>query len=272
MSAPKKIRIKKAGSEGKKINQILEVVESYAKLDFNKKAPIENSNNNFNALAIGINMLGEELQSSTISLNEKDILLKEIHHRIKNNLQIISSLLRLQADQVQDKRLSVFFSDNVRRIKSMALVHETLYNSENLSKVNFSQYLRSLIDHIREAYHYTQKIDFVLKAEPHNLKIDVAIACGLIINELITNSIKYAFEKRNSGKIELLFTKIKQKKSKNIFKLVVRDNGAGLPANIDIYQSKSLGLQLVTMLTEQLDGSLSVESNKGTAFTIIFPG
>jgi two-component sensor histidine kinase len=262
---------KEAGNTDSRIKNILEVVEAYAKLDFNKKSRIGATGNNFDALASGINMLGEELQSSTVSLNEKEVLLKEIHHRVKNNLQIISSLLNLQAEQLSDKNLLHFFTDNMRRVKSMALVHETLYQSENLSQVDFRKYLQALIDSIKDAYRDSKNINFILNAESHNLNIDIAIPCGLIINELITNSLKYAFEGRKQGKIELRFTREKKRGKTAHYKLNIRDNGIGLPKKFDIYKSESLGLQLVTMLSKQLDGSLLFEINNGVSFTIIFP-
>jgi len=254
----------------KRINNILKVIEAYARLDLQKKAPVGRSGNHFDALATGINMLGEELQSSTVSLNEKVVLLKEVHHRVKNNLQIISSLLRLQADQIGDKKLASIFCDNQRRIQSMALVHETLYRSKNISKVNFANYLEILVRSAKGAYTDVRKIQFQIEAESHELRIDIAIPCGLIINELVTNSFKYAFNGRTKGKIQLKFGR-EVSKGKGFYKLTVSDNGVGLPKNFNINNSGALGLQLVSLLIEQLGGKLLVKSNNGTSFSIVFP-
>lgn len=255
-----------------RINNILRVVEAYAKLNFQKKASVKTKASHFDALASGINMLGEELQSSTVSLKEKEVLLKEVHHRVKNNLQIISSLLSLQMHGVSDKSTLDFFADNTRRIKSMALVHETLYQSKNISEVNFAGYLHALIGSVKDSYRNEKTINVFLEAESHNLKIDTAIPCGLIINELITNSYKYAFNGKPGGEINLRFTKDKAKGKSGNYKLSVKDNGVGLPEKFDINKSTTLGLQLVTILTEQLDGTLSLESKEGASFTIDFPG
>jgi len=256
----------------KRINNILKVVQSYAQLNLNKKAFVGKGGNRLDALASGINMLGEELQSSAISLNEKEVLLKEVHHRVKNNLQIISSLLSLQTEHIRDKKLLNFFADNRKRIKSMALVHETLYQSKNIARVDFPLYLQTLVISLREAYYDHKEIAVVLNAESHNLKIDTAIPCGLIINELVTNSYKYAFKNVKSGEIHLQFGKEKSGKLKGNYRLTVYDNGCGLPENFNIKHSSSLGLQLVSMLTEQLDGKLYIDQERGTSFTIVFPG
>lgn len=254
----------------RRINDILNVVECYAKLQFDKKSFVGTSGDDFDALATGINMLGEELQSSTVSLKEKEVLLKEVHHRVKNNLQIISSLLSLQMEGISDKNSIKFFSDNTRRIRSMALVHETLYQSKDISEVDFACYLKALILSVKDSYKNEKPIRVLLEAESHHLKIDTAIPCGLIINELITNSYKYAFDGKQDGEIHLKFTKAKGKAGN--YKLSIRDNGIGFSKKFDLNKTTTLGLQLVSILTQQLDGSLSLENNKGASFTIDFPG
>ncbi|MBI2272099.1 MAG: sensor histidine kinase [Bacteroidetes bacterium] len=256
----------------KRINNILNVVEAYAKLQFDRKSFVGTSGDDFDALATGINMLGEELQSSTVSLKEKEVLFREVHHRVKNNLQIISSLLSLQMDGLSDKNSINFFADNTRRIRSMALVHETLYQSKDISGVDFACYLKALVLSVKDSYKNEKPIRVLLEAESHHLKIDTAIPCGLIINELITNSYKYAFDGKEDGEILLKFTKENVKGKPGNYKLNIRDNGIGLSRKFDINKSTTLGLQLVSMLTEQLDGTFSLESNKGVSFTIDFPG
>jgi len=250
-----------------RINTILKVVESYAKLNFHQKAPLVSDGHHLDGLSSGINMLGEELQTSTVSLKEKEVLLKEIHHRVKNNLQIISSLLSLQMDTATNTQSVNFFADNIRRIRSMALVHETLYQSKNISEVNFADYLQTLISSIKEPYKNEKAIRLLLKASAHNLKIDAAIPCGLIVNELITNSHKHAFAGKTEGEIMLKFGKEKNGNCK----ISISDNGIGLPKKFSLEKSTNLGLQLVTLLTEQLDGTLSIKNKTGASFTITFP-
>ncbi len=250
-----------------RINTILKVVESYAKLNFHQKAPLVSDGHHLDGLSSGINMLGEELQTSTVSLKEKEVLLKEIHHRVKNNLQIISSLLSLQMDAATNTQSANFFADNTRRIRSMALVHETLYQSKNISEVNFADYLHSLIRFIKDSHKNDKAIRLLLDVSAHNLKIDTAIPCGLIVNELITNSYKHAFTGQMEGEIRLKFSKEKNRNCK----ITISDNGIGLPKKFSVEKSASLGLQLVTLLTEQLDGTLSIKNKTGASFTITFP-
>lgn len=250
-----------------RINTILKVVESYAKLDFHKKAPLVNDGHHLDGLSAGINMLGEELQTSTVSLKEKEVLLKEIHHRVKNNLQIISSLLSLQMDATTSTQSVNFFADNMRRIRSMALVHETLYQSKNISEVNFADYLQTLISSLKDSHKNDKAIQLSLDASAHHLKIDTAIPCGLIVNELVTNSYKHAFVEKTDGKIILKFGKAKNGNCK----ISISDNGIGLPKMFSVKNSTTLGLQLVTLLTEQLDGTLSIKNKTGASFTITFP-
>jgi len=136
----------------KRLDQVLKVVMNLAQLNYNKKAVITNKSDHIDALALGINMLGEELQSSTISLHEKEILLKEVHHRVKNNLQIISSLLNLQAKGIEDPYSLDKFEDTQKRIRSMALVHEKLYESKEVSKINFSEYIKDFLEAVNRSY------------------------------------------------------------------------------------------------------------------------
>jgi two-component sensor histidine kinase len=211
-------------------------------------------------------MLGEELKISTISLKEKEQLLKEIHHRVKNNLQIVSSLLSLQSENILDEKYLSLIRDSRNRIASMALVHEMLYSSKSLEKIDASEYIERLSKSIlRSLGNPDSKIDFHLKIEPGIVfDIDHIIPLGLILNEIISNSIKYGFPKQH-GKISI---SLKSKKSDYV--LTAGDNGVGLPKGFSIEKTTSLGMQLISMLCDQLDGKLSVKRKKGLIYTIKF--
>ncbi len=209
------------------------------------------------------------------SLKEKEVLLKEIHHRVKNNLQVISSLLKLQSDAIADPRVLVLFKDSYHRVRSMALIHEKLYGSEDLSRINAPDYIRSLTASLlssyttpfgRNPYNNSSQLDLQLKIDSHWLDVNTAIPCGLIINELVSNALKYAFPQGQAGTVEVKFG-LKD----SHFILIVSDNGIGLPTDFSLETIESLGLQLVVNLTEQLRGTLVIETTSGTHFKIIFP-
>jgi len=200
------------------------------------------------------------------SLREKEVLLKEVHHRVKNNLQVITSLLNLQADRISDERVQVVLRENQARIKSMALVHEELYQSEDLAWVNFTDYLRRLTNGLIQSYARSGKtIDLRLELEDLRLGIDAAIPCGLIVNELLTNALHHAFVGRPAGTVIIRFSKEQGK-----YILGVVDDGIGLPGSIDVGTTDTLGLHLVSTLTDQLRGSLSVSRQGGTSFLLVF--
>ena len=202
-------------------------------------------------------------------LKEKELLLKEVHHRVKNNLQIISSLLSLQHRTIAQKDAEYVFFDIQTRIRSIALVHEELYRSENLSQINFYNYVTNLTRYLLQTMSsFSPYIDIILNTEVESLSIDKTITCGLILNEIITNSLKYAFpdnlKKQNFISIDL--------KKKNNYTLTVKDNGIGIPDNIDIKNTNSLGLRLINILvTDQLNGWVTISRIKGTTFEIVFP-
>jgi PAS domain S-box-containing protein len=201
------------------------------------------------------------------SLVEKELLLREIHHRVKNNLQIISSLLNLQSRHVKDEPALDMFHESRDRVRSMALVHEKLYKSDDLANVDFCEYIRSLGRHLLMSYGINSTaIDLDVSVRDVFLDINTSIPCGLIINELISNSLKHAFSGRAQGKICVVLRSEKNGK----LKLLVSDDGVGLPKGLDVTQTESLGLQLVTMLVEQLQGTLNLDNNKGAAFEIVF--
>ncbi len=258
----------------KRIDEILKVVISFANLKYDKKATITNNKSHFDALALGINMLGEELEASTISLHEKEVLLKEIHHRVKNNLQVISSLLNLQSEKIKQPDLLETFMESQNRIRAMALVHEKLYQSKNLSQIDFTEYVHSFINQMSSSYSLNpDKIKMHMDAEvvPHFFKIDTAIPCSLILNELISNSYKYAFPENRTGNIYLNFRLEKETKKVAHYLLQVADDGVGISTDIDLKKTDSLGLQLVDLLTDQIEGTLDLDRKGGTKFTIRFP-
>ncbi len=201
------------------------------------------------------------------SLQEKEVLLKEIHHRTKNNMQIISSLLNIQSKLVRDEEDRDLFRESQQRVRSMALIHEKLYQSDDLSRINFSRYLETLVTELFRAYQISGK-EIKLKTDitETHLDVNIAITCALIINELVSNSLKYAFPEGRKGTIHIKFHRDKRGK----YTLSVRDTGVGIPQEITLEKIETLGLQLVTMLTKQLNGTVELQREKGTTFTITF--
>jgi PAS domain S-box-containing protein len=198
------------------------------------------------------------------SLKEKEVLLREIHHRVRNNLQVISSLLSLQSTYIKDDKYTEMLKESQNRIRAMALIHEKLYQSENLAKVDFSEYITALVNGLVCSYGASD-ITLKIKVNDISLGTDAAIPCGLIINELVSNSLKHAFP-GGKGKINVILHTINE----NI-ELVVSDNGIGIPENINFRNTESLGLRLVTILAEgQLNGSIDLDRTKGTTFHIRF--
>jgi two-component sensor histidine kinase len=202
------------------------------------------------------------------ALTEKEALLREIHHRVKNNMQVISSLLNLQKRQLQDKRLEMIFQNSQERVQAMAMIHESLYESQSLAAINLKEYLTKLAHNLMYSYLSDgDSIKLQVDIEEISLTIDQAVPSGLIINELITNALKYAFVKRRSGKI-----KIQGRLTGNDeVELVISDNGSGIPPDLDIHKTKTLGLKLMTGLAEkQLGGTVALTRSHGSRFTLKF--
>ena len=194
-------------------------------------------------------------------------MLKEIHHRVKNNLQIISSLLNLQANQVSDSRTLQALSDSQSRVRSMALIHERLYQSQSLANIDFGEYVKSLATDLFRSYRYnTTGVQLEIQADEVTLDLDQAVSCGLILNELMTNALKYAFPDGRDGTIRVELCA----KPGRFLSLRVADNGIGVPTDFDTINANSLGLQLVNNLVRQLNGTLDMEHANGTAFQISF--
>jgi len=200
------------------------------------------------------------------SLQEKEILLREIHHRVKNNLQFVSSLLSLQFETGKDKRGLDVLHESQDRIDSMALVHEQLCESEGLAGINMGEYIRNLVAHLSDSYG-TPAISHKVDAEPVPLDLDAAVPCGLILNELWSNAVKHAFPDGRSGVISVGFRPAGQ----DNVELAVRDNGVGLPEGIDLQNTDSLGLRLVGLLVGQLKAAVELDRTGGTAVKITFP-
>lgn len=201
------------------------------------------------------------------SLNEKVILLKEVHHRVKNNLQIIISLIRLQTNSLKDNVTIQHLNATLNRIKSIAFVHEMLYRSSDLSKIDFSAYISKFTYSLKDIYaNSSQDIKLEINVKDVFLGVEKAVPCGVIINELVTNSIKHAFNGSQNGIIN-----ISMGKTGETYTLRVADNGIGLSNNFDINQTNSLGMYLVTSLAGQINAELDIERNNGTVFTLKFP-
>lgn len=202
------------------------------------------------------------------SLSEKELLLKEVHHRVKNNLQIISALLYLQSSNLTDDSTEKIFKDSQDRIKSMALVHENLYKSKDLGNVNFNDYLKQLISHLSQSYgDLSQKISFKVNSDKVFLNINTAIPCGMIINELISNSLKHAFPDGRCGEICIDLSS-----ENDGYRLIVSDNGIGIKGDLNIEDSKTLGLRLIDTLIKQIDGKISFYTTNGIRCEIYFKG
>jgi len=207
-------------------------------------------------------------ESLKVNLREKEILLNEVHHRVKNNLSVIMSLLNLQAKYINTKKQALeAFEETRSRIYSMALVHNTLYHSGALSRIAFRAYVESLVNELRTIYLKKGPVTITMDVKDIDLDIDKAIPCGMIINELTTNALKHAFPGGKKGTIRIMIGKNKRGNCR----LRVKDNGTGLPPGIDFENPATMGFQIVTLLTRQLDGSLRVDGRSGTCFEVTVP-
>ena len=203
------------------------------------------------------------------SLQEKEVLLKEIHHRVKNNLQIISSLLSLQSNTVADSQVLEILRESQNRVKSMALVHEKLYRSPDLARIDFAEYVRSLTAQLFRTYSTTSgAVALNLNIENIWLDVDTSIPCGLIINELVSNALKHAFPGGREGELVVNVCR----GDDGYIVLQVSDTGVGFPATMDFRNTPSLGLKLVNTLAEQIGGTLELNRDPGTTFRITFKG
>jgi len=204
------------------------------------------------------------------ALLEKTVLLNEVHHRVKNNLQVVTSLLNLQADYAADPRLRAILAESCGRVKAMALTHQLLYERKDFSRLDLGDYLNRLVQSIRSSYRGTgDRIGLRLDVPESHVQLDLerAVPCGLLINELVTNAFKHAFAGERHGEILIQVNE----DSDGLICLCVSDNGVGLPPDSALAQGSSLGLQLVQLFVEQLHGTLSIGREAGTQFSIQFP-
>jgi two-component sensor histidine kinase len=202
------------------------------------------------------------------SLKEKEVLLKEIHHRVKNNLQMIDSLLNLQSTKINHKRSINLLKESQNRVRSMALIHEKLYQSDSLSEILFDEYILDLTHFLFQSYGAdSDKLELKADLESISIDIDTAVPLGLIINELISNSLKHAFPKNNRGEINFALHMVNADK----INLTVSDNGVGIPKGLLLENRKSLGLELIRLLVDQLDGDIDINGSRGTTISILIP-
>lgn len=232
-------------------------------------SPIVNSSGNiteFCFLSHDITAKKENEREIINQLNEKEILLKEIHHRVKNNLQVISSILNLQSSFVQDEKTLEIIQESRNRIRTMATIHENLYQTKNFESIDFSNYIKDLTSNLRAIYQNKKnEIDIIYDFSPINISLNQAVPLGLIINELITNALKYAFIKKKGNTLL-----IQCKEEDNRIFVRIKDNGVGLALNFNLDKLETLGLQLVTALVDQLEAEFSYQVANGTEFLISF--
>jgi len=279
------------------LRNMLTVVDEIARGDLAKRAPVgsvrefSHLGRSFNSMVehlqhaqtglekanISLTSKAEELQLEInerirveelvkASLQEKEVLLREVHHRVKNNMQVVSSLLNLQSSYVSNPQDLMLFRESQNRVKSMALIHEKLYKSTSLARIDFGEYVRDLSRTIFRTYNPTG-VALEIDIEGVFFGVDTAIPCGLIVNELVSNSLKYAFPEGRRGRVFLRFSSLRPGE----VVLLAGDDGIGLPAEIDFQKSSTLGLQLVSMLVQQLGGIVQLRREQGTTFEIVFP-
>ncbi len=204
----------------------------------------------------------ERLKSS---LNDKDVLLKETHHRVKNNMQLIHSLLSLQTHYTKEKEAEKVLKESQNRVKSLGIIHEKLYNSPDPSNIDFSDYIKSLTSDLLKSYNLYERIKFIIEINSIKLNMQTTVLCGLIINEIVSNSLKYAFPDNRGGEILVSLNLLDNK-----YVLIISDDGIGFPEELDFRNTESLGLQLVNNITTQLDGEIELDRTEGTKYTISF--
>lgn len=210
----------------------------------------------------------QERQRAERALQQREILLREIHHRVKNNLQVISSLLSLQARAVQDPSVAEVLEDSRNRVRSIAMLHEQLYRSSDVLRVSFASYARSLVGALFSAYGVDSgKVRLLLEVPDVTFAVDTAVPCGLILQELVSNALKHAFTGRRQGRLVVGLAR----QSNGFWRLWVEDDGPGLPPQFQLERTPSLGLRLVRVLAQQLEAQLWWENHGGTRFVIEFP-
>ncbi|GJQ58334.1 MAG: HAMP domain-containing protein [Candidatus Scalindua sp. AMX11] len=264
------------------IQKLIEGTKRVADGDWEHPITVGKRRDEIRDLVESFNLMMNKLRES---LSEKDMLSREIYHRVKNNMQVISSLLRLQSRHIKDEKYVEMFKESQNRIKAMALIHEKLYRSKDLAHIDFNDYIKNLVNDLFLSYKVnTGKVTLKMNIETVSFGIDTAIPCGLIVNELITNSLKYAFPGGKDGEIKISLRRVptgsilpQDRGVQNVtaqpetFELIVSDNGTGIPKDLDYRNTQSLGLRLITNLSEnQLLGTVELKRSEGTAFQINF--
>jgi two-component sensor histidine kinase len=259
-------QIKKGNSTQFEISLVTQTNEFHLEIYLNPILNIEGTLNEISMVAHDITQKKKQAKKIEESLNEKELLLKEIHHRVKNNLQIISSIINLQSTSLNDEHIVEVLTESKNRIYTIAAIHEDLYQTEQFSFIRFDYYLKKLVGNSLISYKLPSlDITVHYHLEEVELSLDQAIPCGLIINELLTNVVKYAFTDRDKGELTIELREINGK-----IELIFADNGIGLPDYLNVQQTSTLGLQLVTTLINQLDGEFKLSTKRGTKFLIIF--
>jgi PAS domain S-box-containing protein len=219
-----------------------------------------------NGIMFDVSRTKEDEEMIRKSLSEKETLIKEIHHRVKNNLAVIQSLLKLQAIYIEDEETKGLFNESQNRVQSMSMIHERLYKTDDLSTVNFGEYIRSLATQLFRSYRINPSlVKLIIDVPDLGVDVNTMIPCGLILNELVSNACKYAFPDDRKGELSVMLDKRDDE-----YSLIVKDDGAGLPENLDIYNTESLGMQIVTALVKQIKGKLEVDKEGGTKFSVSF--
>jgi two-component sensor histidine kinase/HAMP domain-containing protein len=268
------------------IIQLIDSARALARNDWTRPLPDDSRVREISELTLSFNKMTGRLQQSLegltkeiverkmaeeairAALNEKEILLREIHHRVKNNLQIVISLLNLQAGQLKNPSMTDALQVSQQRIRAMAMIHETLHDSQSLVAIDLSTYLTNLVQQLYGVFNGQADVRIAVEASEIGLGMDQAIACGLIINELVANAVKYAFPGKTGGRVHVRARRIEDTQ----VELTVSDNGVGLPSDFDLAGASSLGLQLVRgLVAHQLAGTCRVHVNGGTIFTIQWP-
>lgn len=236
--------------------------------DDNQKKDNDTTQRNMQVVAVDVDERKHHQELINASLEEKEILLKEIHHRVKNNLAVVSGILRVQASMSDNETCSRIFSNCRDRIQSMALVHEKLYFSENLSQIDFASYIKDLFKYLLQAFNVDkQKLTVNLSVNHLQLDIIKAVPCGLIINELVTNALKYGVNENGEGEINLSLVNLDEDR----LQITISDKGSGFPPGLDAEKFSTMGFTMVKMLTKQIEGSIRFENEKGAKITLIFP-
>jgi len=233
--------------------------------------PIKNSRGRITGFQTIVEDITEEKDAEKkikLALNEKEVLIREIHHRVKNNMQIIISLINMQMQDSNDEVMIWKFRELQQRVRSMSIIHEDLYMSDDLSRINFGNYLKKLTNNLLQIYPHKQNINLRFNVSDILLGIDTAIPCGLIVNELLSNSLKYAFPENCEQKIKECEIFVEFTTRNNKYFLVVGDNGIGLPSDVDEIKTKTLGLLLVEILVSQIKGTIQLKGKTGTRFEI----